>query len=242
MSFVNSLKKPLAAIFLLLSFLLNSQNLQANDEYARAEQQLERMNVILDELSFSLEREDLARLYVLQQAPKRVQDVMKIKGLANMATIREYQVLIVTFRFSHNFFSRVETTHNESLLRELLDINTAIIEERGFDDSPYTQLILSSFQQIHQLMSDLVSMDIPNSLRSSVEDIIPDVGLLLAVAKQGDRPRAFDSGKSLYPKIRALYPEFAKVAASNNAFQTTLAIQGLNEFFAEYAQIEDQEN
>ena len=52
------------------------------------------------------------------------------------------------------------------------------------------------------------------------------------------RPKAFAAGKTVYSQVTSLYPVLQNLAASNTSFLFVLEIQGLNEFFGEYAQIE----
>jgi hypothetical protein len=156
-----------------------------------------------------------------------------------MATIREYQILIVTFRYSKSFFQKITTQQTDGLIKRLLEINEQIVADRGFDDSPYTQITLSTFGQLHKLTQDIMNLPVSEDLKKNLKALIPDYGNVMAIAKQGDRPKTFAAATEVYRKIAALYPMFQEVAPNNQAFETVLGIEGLAEFYAEFAQIHD---
>jgi len=208
----------------------------------KASSQLQSELKLISTIEPYVERPDLARLYVLKQASQRVLDLIAGKGLANMATIREYQVLIVTYRYSTSFFKKIETEETSEAIKSLLTINEQIVADRGFDDSPYTQLTLSTIGQMYKLFQDLSKLPITPEFKKSIDNLVPDFGNVMAIAKQGDRPKTFEAAKALYFKVVALYPLFQQVAASNEAYDLTLGIQGLAEFYAEYAQIDPAGN
>jgi hypothetical protein len=234
----NSIIKTL---FLGFGFVLASTSLrvraQSANEMGDARIQLQKEISLIEHIEPYVERYDLARLYVLKKSSQRVLDSIDKVGLANMQTLREYQVLIVAYRYSEDFFSQISTDMTQKNIAELVRINADIIQARGFDDSPYTEVTGSVFTQMRQLFVELDSLPISDSLRTKIRALTPELGQVLSIAAEGDRPRTFDAAIPLQKKIAGLYPEFNSVAASGPVFEVVLSIQGLNEFYGEFAQI-----
>src|SRR5690606_3860298 len=67
------------------------------------------------------------------------------------------------------------------------------------------------------------------------------IGETIAVASQGDRPRAFEKAQIVIEELRMLYPYFDQISASNAGFDNTLELQGLAEFYADFAPMDFQE-
>ena len=231
--------KKFFALLILAASLVGGIASGADDEVAKAKAQLNREIEILNKVSFYVERPDLGRLNFLRDASQRVLEMIAKKGLSHSATIREYQTLIVAYRYSMAYLRRISTEEIEPMLQEILRINEEIIADRGFDDSPYTQITYSTFAQLHKLSTDLVALNLSDRLKAEVTDMLPEFGNVLALAKEGDRPRTFEAAKRLYSRIKLLYPEFQQISSSNQAFDIVLSIQGLAEFYAEFAQIEE---
>ena len=206
-------------------------------EVETAQDQLQSQKQIFAVISPTLERVDLGRLRFIESLVDKVRSSIRANGLAHMETIRNYQELIVAYRFSADFFQKITTGKTQASIAQLLKISDTIASERGFDDSPYTQLIASIFSQLKKLTDDLKKADLSPELGQALTDLLTPMGETIAVAKQGDRPKAFAQGDALYLKIRALYPEFDHLSENSEVFQTVISIQGLNEFYGEYAQV-----
>lgn len=211
----------------------------ADDELNVAKAQLAREVKLLSDIEKYVERIDLARLFVLKKSAQNVSDSIAQVGFSNMATMRKYQELIVAYRFSMAFFQQIESDDTKDDIAELLRINDAISTARGFDDSPYTQITASVFTQMHKLVLQLTDGGpaLPEELKQKLSELKAPLGNLIAIAKEGDRPKTFEAAVPVYHKIEALYPEFNQVMSSHAAFNLVLEIQGLNEFYAEFAQI-----
>jgi hypothetical protein len=206
-------------------------------EVDEARLELQREVELIQDIAPHVERQDLGRLLLLKGYSENVIRQIERAGLGNMATLREYQFLIVGYRYSAEYFSRIKTEATADEIAELLRINDRIIQERGFDDSPYTQITRSVFGQMHRLFVDLGKSQVSPQLRARLLELDRAFADVVTVGGNGDRPKTFDAGSRLAKKIRALYPEFDQIAQSHPAFNLVISIQGLNEFYAEYAQI-----
>jgi hypothetical protein len=226
-----------ALFFFSVPLAYAQSNVSDDGEVTKAVGQLKGEISLISDMEPFVQSPDRARLYILKQASQRVLDLIGSKGLANMATIREYQVLIVTYRYSKSYFDRVETDYTTDDIQKIQGITEKIVADRGFDDSPYTQITLSTFNQLQKLTQDMLALPIKDDLKKGLQEIIPDFGTVVAIAKQGDRPKTFAAAIGVYKKVEALYPLFHEVASNNQAFDTVLEIEGLAEFYAEFAQV-----
>jgi hypothetical protein len=209
------------------------------DEVSTAKQQLNRELELIEQITPYVERLDLARLDFLKRKILAVRGAIEAKGLAHMATITAYQELIVSFRYSVAFFRQIRTTVTENGIAELLKINDTIIAARGFDDTPYTKITAGVFDQIHKLVLQLGEGPLlSEGLKAKVNELIVPIGRAIAEGRaEGDRPETFQAGTVAYCKILSLYPDFDRVQRSDAGFDVVLEIQGLSEFYAEFAQI-----
>lgn len=213
------------------------------DEVADAKKQLTRQQTLLNQIAPYVDRIDLARIYVLNAFSQNTLKSIEDNGLANMKTIKEYQKLIVAYRYSVAFFKDIETELTREAIVEVLKINEAIIAAWGFDDSPYTQITASVYGQMKKLLEQLSTLPISNELKIKISNISPVIGkaLAMAEAKGGDRRTVYPHAEKAFLAIESLYPDFNKIAASDSAFRITLEIQGLNEFYAEFAEFGEGE-
>lgn len=207
-----------------------------SQEGERAVKQLADIQAILSNIESVVERMDLPRLYLLRTRTADVNKKVHEKGLSHMATIREYQTLIVTFRYSTDYFKRISTPKIDGSLSHLTSIVQTIIEERGFDDSPYTQLTLSTFTQLRQLLLELVTQTQNSDLKLAITELMPGFGDVIARAGQGDRPKTFESGVRLYRQLTKLHSDLYRWGERGQNFNLVLNIQALIEFYGEYAQ------
>lgn len=230
-------KTYLTLFLVLFSFMAN-----ALDEVSVAIEQLDRTVQILEVLQNTSEQLDRARLGFIKRNALMVKSSIKDKGLAHAATMRSYQQLIVAFRYSSSFLKQLSTESTGESIKELVDINELIVKDRGFDDTPYTQITANVFTEMYQLVLQLsTASTLPEGLKPKLDSLVPKLGNVIAIAKQGDRPKTFKAAVPLSQEITALYADLGRVQHANSAFDTVLDIQGLNEFYAEYAQIEGKE-
>jgi len=225
-------------IFLLPLFLVSSV-FYAEDEVSIARAQLNRAVELIEGVIPGTERLETARLSFLKRNFLAVRTSLQQNGLAHAATMRSYQQLIVAFRYSNSFLKQLESEYTIGALKELYDINELIAKARGFDDTPYTQITANVFSEMHQLFLQLETLaSLSPDLKNPIHALIPKMGNVIAIAKQGDRPKTFAAAVPLSKEITALYAAFGKIQHANPAFDAVLDIQGLNEFYAEFAQIE----
>jgi len=217
-------------------------NVRAN-EVDVAKQRLSREIALLDSLVPEIERLDQARLIILKKAVLTVKDSIEKNGLSNRRTMGTYQELIVKFRFSAAFFTEISTPRTVEAIKELLSINEKICDARGFDDTPYTKITQSVYTHMKTLFDALLkNRSIPEKLRTKVQNLIVPIGKLVSDADVGDRPNTFDAGIKFYKLVVDVYPEFDEIQNSHEAFNIVLEIQGLNEFYGEYAQVTYQQD
>jgi hypothetical protein len=209
------------------------------NEVATAKVQLNQQIAIITKLEPWVELPELSRLYVLKRASAMTLSLVNQKGLGNMTTIRAYQNLIVTYRFSRDFLTRITNEVNKEQIDQLVALEQQIATARGFDDSPYTQITANVFTQLYQLVQTLSQLPLQDArFKTELQDLVPQLGKVIAIAKEGDRPHTFNAAVPVYDKIKALYPRFDEINRSDAAFNTTLEIMGLNEFYGEFAQAE----
>ena len=225
-------------LFLLINMIC-SIGFSSPDEVVLAKAQLDRAVLLVNSMTPVADRIELARLNLIRRNLVTVKAAIEKNGLAHAGTMRSYQQLIVTFRYSNSFLKQMETALTEEAIKELFDISEAISKDRGFDDTPYTQITANVFSEMYQLILQLKSLStLPAALIPQLDALVPKLGNVIAVAKQGDRPRTFEAAVPLSKQITALYSLLEGIQHSNPAFEVVLDIQGLNEFYSEYAQIE----
>lgn len=227
----------LVAVVLLAAPVLSAVAGEIEDRKTQLSVQIELINSIEP----FVERIDLARLFVLKRASETVFNSIDKNGLGNAKTFQEYQKLIVAYRYSIAFMEQIRSVETTDAVAGLLQINDLIIKEYGFDDSPYTKITSSVFNQIYELIKQIRELNLSPALQEGLAGLLAPVGKTIAIADQGDRPRTFEAAEPVYFQISALYPLFDEVAMSDVAFNLIMEIQGLNEFYAEYAQIEGNE-
>jgi hypothetical protein len=203
----------------------------------KAKQDLQRQMDLLDAVRPYVERQDLGRLLLLRNASKAVIDSIDTNGPMHVKTMRAYQDLIVTYRYSKVYFSQITTAETEPEIQEIQAIAEDFAKEYGFDDSPYTQITYNVFSQMYKLVLQLEAMPISTELKAKLEDLKAPLGEIIAIAKGGDDYVTFQQAISRSQQIQQLYPLFYQVASSDAAFYLVLEIQGLNEWYIERSRI-----
>ena len=206
---------------------------------------------LLQQMQPYVERVNLARLFVVQTSLKNVIGNMEAnvtfgKSEITMETIRLMQNLIIQYRFSSVFFGWTEPKAVTSIyvpaidkkITQLRTLSEALSAEYGIDDSPYTQITTNTFKQMHKLLEQLETLPINDKLKGFLRDLWPFIGQTIAVAQLGDRPKTFEQAISTITLIRNLYPQFNLISNSNAGFPMIMELQGLAEFYAEFAQME----
>ena len=218
----------------------------ANDIIPKFEKQLE----IITMIAPTVERTDQARLFVIRNSISFViQDmnanIVAGKPLTTFQTLRLIQNLIIQYRFSQTFLGWTRpisliSIYSPSIEKELTELETLSREIEtnfGFDDSPYTQITANTFRQMQKLLKQIEDLPIDSNLKTQLRALWLPVGETIAIAEQGDRPRAFEKAGPIIIYLRSLYPYFDKISSSAAGFATILELQGLAEFYAEFAQM-----
>lgn len=175
-------------------------------EGERAVQQLNELIKMLTEIETVVERPELGRLFLLKKRSQGVLDAINKMGLSHMGTLRSYQDFIVVFRYSSAYLQHIRTKKTDEQLSRAINIVNEIAVQRGFDDSPYTQITKSTFEQIRELFLELVNKTGDPLLKSAYSDLLPSLGDVIVKGKEGDRPDAYEAGKVVYYRIKGLYP------------------------------------
>jgi hypothetical protein len=214
------------------------------NEVSTAKGRLSRQIHLIGKISDYVDRVDLARLTYLKNTGQKVLDTIEEKGgIGNLAVMREYQILIISYRYSEDFFKFIATERTKKQIADLVKIYTEIAEARGFDDAPYTKITLSVFQQVKILLDELAQMPVGDELKEKMRGLLPLLGHTIARAEEkGDRRSIYELSVPLSKQITVLYPLFDQVGASSAAFEVVLSIQGLNEFYSEFAEIDTRES
>lgn len=243
------IKKYLLSLLMTLSFFTMTQAEDSTNKEVMA--LFSRQIEILTLISPAVERIDLARLLVVKNSVaiiyKDMQDNLATqKPLTTFQTLRLIQNLIIQYRFSQSFFGwstpvSMTSIYSDSIapyLSELKQLASKVENDFGFDDSPYTQITSNTFKQMQKLLKQLETLSLDPQLKSELRSLWPSIGEAIAIADQGDRPLAFEKAIPIIEKIRDLYPYIDQVSSSNTGFMTVLELQGLTEFYAEFAQID----
>lgn len=239
--------------FVIIFLLTLTALAQATD--SEATKPLNRQMQLIDSLKPFADRQDLARLYVINSSIRVViqdmnSNVAQNKSEVTVATIRILQNLMIQYRFSQVFFGwqqsdvgpsgNIVTNQSTEILSELKTLSDDLVTEYGFDDSPYTQITANTFKQMQVLIQGLEAIQINPLLKERLNALMLPIAETVAVASQGDRPKTFEKAIPLVQTIRKLYPLFDQIAMTQAGFGKIMEIQGLNEFYAEFSQVSNQ--
>ncbi len=241
-------KRPAFALIFVLFTLTSVCSLAAEvDKTKRFKEQI----ALMIKVSRFVERADAARLLVIRNSAEKVvtdidDNVAKGREPVTLQTLRLMQNLIIQYRFSQVFFgwatppapTSIFTLQTAQELASLQHQYEQLVAEYGFDDSPYTQITANTFRQMHKLLTQLEALPISSELKLALKDLRPAIGETIAIAEQGDRPKTFERAVPLTIKIQQIYPIFDQVSTTAVGFPLILELQGLNEFYAEFAQVE----
>lgn len=229
------------AVSLIVGPAARAESEADRDEKQAAIEEIQQMLDLLKNIEYPTEWQEKGRLIVLRnQANKVLACIQNRKmGLGHMSTLREYQTLIVDYRYSTAYFNKISTGATQGQIASLMRLVDQIVNERGFDDSPYTQITLGVFTQMKELFQELQKLPLADPFRVQIGNLFPSLGQVMALAKQGDRPRTFAAAQPVILQIRAMYPLFMKISATDQGYETVLNIQGLSELYAEFAQVDE---
>jgi hypothetical protein len=220
----------------ILMFLLLTALTAFPAESPDTERKMERAIYLVDRIGVYLEAPDLARLGFLRAKLTQVLDYVK-RGEGNtFESLHYFHEMILTFRYSSSYFKQVETELTRDEIRELAELTEGVAKERKFDEFVHTHITESVLAQMHKLVRQLLdSHGLPQELADKLTELSSPLGFALAEAKNGDRPDTFDRATPVARRIEALYGEFYSVGRSHSAWDVLMEIQGLNDFYLEFA-------
>lgn len=227
------------ALYIMIGLGSLSSSARTLSEYDRAVSELDKLIKNLEKVEGFTESYELGRLLVLKKQAQNVLASIQESGLAHTKTFHLYQILIVHFRYSTAYLNRISTDETSPTIVEIQGTVESIVRDRGFDDSPYTQITLGVFNQLQQLIQEISKQPIEQKLRNDLMALLPEIGITISLAKLGDRPKAFSAAISVYKRLKLLYPQFVQLTVKRDEFESILNLQGLAEFYAEFAQIEE---
>ncbi len=213
----------------------------ADDEVTLAKEKLSEQIELIEQIEPYVERPSLARLFVLKSASKSVLTSIDETSYGHAKTFQEYQRLIVAYDFSIAFFREIETDITKESIVALLNNVQEIKTDKGLDASPYTQITESSYAQMRELIKQMRKLAISEGLQKKLGDVEPVIGEVIAIsqAKKGDRRTVYPVARKAYDAIVKLYPEMERISSADAAYDISLEIQGLNEFYAEFAEFDE---
>jgi hypothetical protein len=209
---------------------------------------------LIDSVSQYVERIDMARLLIVKSAVKAVIENLAAnaqggKKEITFQTLRLIQNLIIQYRFSQVFFGwseprAITSIYTESSAAELARLkllSDSIQSEFGYDDSPYTQITATTFRQMQRLLKQLEDLPLDPAFKKELRALWAPIGAAIASAEAagGDRRKVYEPAMAAIERVRALYPNFNQVSASQSGFAMILELQGLTEFYAEFAQADE---
>lgn len=245
---MNSLKSSLATLFLFGALFPQKSHAQAIDPTVNFKSQIENLTRIMP----VVERPDLARVVAVRSTVNGVLEDINTNVQAGrqpvtFQTLRLIQGLIIQYRYSKSFFgwtkpisiNSIYSPSTEKYLTELQNLSIKTEQEYGYDDSPYTQITANTFRQMQKILKQLEDLAIDAELKQKLRDLWQPIGQTIAIAEQGDRPKTFKKAIEVIELIRTYYPYFDRISSTNAGFSSILEVQGLAEFYAEFAQMEN---
>lgn len=240
-------------VFLVIAILLSAFFAQAAPTAATQPfyNQLQEIDLIAP----YVERIDYSRLMVVRKSVENVKNDMEANVAAKrnevtFQTLRLIQNLIVQYRFSQVFFgwtvprsiTSIYTEATADNLARLKVLSEDTVNVYGYDDSPYTQITANTFRQMQRLLQQLETLPLEANLKSQLRALWMPIGETIAVAEQGDRPNTFAKAIPVINTLRTLYPLFDHISSSDAGFPMIMELQGLAEFYAEFAQVDSGAN
>ena len=231
------IERRLLGLLLVCLTLATGRTAFAGDDVAQALAELAHQDDALTRIALHVERPDLGRILLIEAQVKIVANAIRADGLANTATMNEYEVLVLRYRYSHELFARIRTDWTGPIIDGLLAEVAQMAHERGLDRNPAVKTVKNIFMQIFQLVNAALGETLPPGLAPRLRTLVPALGVAISAADLGDRPEAFAAATPVYKQIVELYPEFYAIRTSEPAYEDVVSIQGLAELYAEFAQL-----
>lgn len=227
------------AIAFLFSLSAIAQVITAKDPRPTLKRQLQ----ILDSVSKYLDKTELPRLKTINKVVEEAMTAINSHtNIAHRESVQAVQRVVLVFRYSMTFFDQIKSELLASQIGELQKHTDTLSTDFGFDLAEGTNIVELILRQVHSISTQLLEADLPQEIRQDVSALLPVLGRAIAVATTGDRPNAYAAGDEVYMKISALYEKFNKVSISQSGFSLIQELVELNEFYANYAQINSRIN
>lgn len=200
---------------------------------------LQQQLALLERIEPYTQMVDLARINYLKKLTHKTRALIeKKKNIGNVEVVFAIQELVLSYDYSVTFFNSISSEVIESDVQNVYKIQKRIIESFGLDKATSMRMIANMMGQIRQLILQLQPL-VGSELKARLDKLAPSLGETLAKASLGDRPKAFYAGVEFYKRLIELYPMMNQLGNQQQAFNITIEIRSLAEFFREYAQIEE---
>lgn len=226
---------------------------QANETSDQAIAMLAKQKFLLTRLEVSVSRLELARLHVFKKTIDKTvalieenvrQGRFPFVGHAN----RSIESLLIQYQFSHAFFGWEEVPQVTSIYSDYMSKELEMLKESydqlaqafGQDIVPYTTITESYFRQIHRVLNDLEKTVSDDEVRETLRSLWPSVGHAISLGYNGDRPCTFAKASLVIQEIRSHYELLNNLSQMSASYSQILELQGLAEFYAEFAQVDRQ--
>lgn len=190
---------------------------------------------LIESIEPYLERSGRALLFLLRKRTQSVLTSIQEKGYGNYATFNAYLKMVVTYQHSESIRKEIPQIAQENF-KKLYKVVSTIAEKKGIEENEgRTHVTETVYAQIKGLIDQLLEQSLSETLQEKLEDLIPLLGRVQALAKEGDTPRVYARGKEAYEQIAKVYEEFNEVYTASPADALILEMMGLNEYYAKFA-------
>jgi len=226
----------IGALILMVGF--SGSGAYGDSEKEDAQAELKEIVSLVDYIGPNLDRMDYARLFVFRSQALAISESITQLGIGNNVTMRAYNELIISFKFSESFFGGIESRAMADSIRRLREIGGKITADRDRGD-PSSKITKNVFNHMHLLVMQLINVTtLPNELRKQLEELEPELGHVVAIADGGDiRPSTGAAARPVCRKVEKLYPALNDIAQGEDAYATILELEGLNLFYAQLAEL-----
>lgn len=228
--------KILLRLALILSLTASYAGTETEEELARLQKQTE----TLQDVAKYLLPLDRSRVEFLIKENIKLSNTIIEYGLTNGKTFQEFQIYIVKYRYSGDFFKNLSKGILKQHLESVINAFVAIEEEKGIDSDPFFKISYSVFDQLKVLLMELKKREISKSLKDKISNLLVTTGRFLGKSSRGDRRTILNEGVVLYKKYTEIYPDFEDLYAKEKLFDHIIQIQGLLEFYGEYVEADKE--
>lgn len=200
---------------------------------------LDRQTKLIVSLEKGIELSERGRLVILRQSSERLAQAIRDPkmGPIHSETTRRVHDYVIKYEFSKTFLASIKTLSSSSVVDAIWETGVWVKDLYGFSESPLFQITKSTFEQLDKLVRQFVALDPPASLKNSLENLVVDMGRLIAIASLGDNLKTFEAAKPVCKTMVDLYPALISFAKTDPAFSLLLEFQGLTDFYIDFAKV-----